>query len=410
MEFVHGRTLDKIMREDPTLRTSGEALRIVQACAAALDYAHSRGVVHRDIKPANVMVQDDGGVKIADFGIAKVAQSSALTQSSVAVGSPHYMAPEQWRGEAVTGQADQYALATLAFVLLTGRRPFEGEAVASLAAMTLYQPPPSAITFNSRLSPGIDDVLRKALSKTAADRYPTCSEFALALRRAWEGAPPVALRKPRWKVAVLGVSVLAVVSAATWALWPGPQPDPKPKPKLPAAQAVPPPAPKPAPTKPPAPARMEPEQQAEALSKEGEYAKAVKAFTAAIAAKPDDYRAYFGRAGAYRQLGETDKAIVDYSQAITLKPDNAPAYHDRAVCEARSNRLEEAAQDYDRALTLDPQNPRSWNGRGTIYLKKGGYNKAIDCFNKAIELDPNFAEASKNLAKAQALKQKHSTP
>ena len=72
MEYVDGRTLDSVMREQPSLRSSGEALRIVQDCAAALDYAHSRGVVHRDIKPANIMLQADGVVKIADFGIAKM--------------------------------------------------------------------------------------------------------------------------------------------------------------------------------------------------------------------------------------------------------------------------------------------------------------------------------------------------
>ena len=99
MEYVDGRTLDQIMREEPARLSTAEASRIVQDCAAALDYAHGRGVVHRDVKPANIMLQRDGTVKIADFGIASVSQASALTQKSVAVGSPHYMAPEQWRGE-----------------------------------------------------------------------------------------------------------------------------------------------------------------------------------------------------------------------------------------------------------------------------------------------------------------------
>jgi serine/threonine protein kinase len=121
MEYVVGRTLDQAMSEGLSLRSSEEALRIVEACAGALDYAHSRGIVHRDIKPANIMLQVDGGVKIADFGIAKAAQFTPLTQSAVMVGSPHYMAPEQWKGEAVTGRADQYALAGVAYAMLTGR-------------------------------------------------------------------------------------------------------------------------------------------------------------------------------------------------------------------------------------------------------------------------------------------------
>lgn len=392
MEYVHGRTLDQIMREDPSLRYSGEALRIVRECAAGLDYAHRRGVVHRDVKPANIMLQADGVVKIADFGIAKVSQSKALTQSAVTVGSPEYMAPEQWRGEAVTGQTDQYALATVAYALLTGRRPFEGDSVASLAAMTLYQEPPAAVTFNSRLSPGVDRVLRQALSKTGEARYPTCGEFALALERAWEGlpiAPPA--RKRKWLGAALVMALLAVLCAAGWIFLHRNGANSKPpvnaarRPeKLPAH---------------PAP-EGDPEQQGKALLKQNDFAAALPYLTQAIARKPT-FTAYFQRAHAYQHLEQTAQAIADYSEAIRLQPDSAAAYHDRAVCEIRLDRIDDAIHDYDRALQLDPANKLTWNGRGAIYLKKGGYKKAIACFTKAIELDPNFAQAYEHRAAAE---------
>jgi len=229
MEYVYGRTLDQVMREDPALRSSTEVVRIVQECAAALDYAHSLGVVHRDIKPANIMLQVDGRVKIADFGIAKISQSSALTQTAATLGSPGYMAPEQWRGEAVTGQTDQYALATVAYALLTGRRPFESDSVASLVAMTLFEQPPAVVTFNFRLNPSIDEVLRKALAKTGEARYRTCSEFALALGMANENTAavavmPIASAAPlertsnvqKWTVTALAIALLASLSAASW--------------------------------------------------------------------------------------------------------------------------------------------------------------------------------------------------
>ena len=419
MEFVDGHTLDCAMRERPSLRSSGEALRIVQDCAAALDYAHSRGVVHRDIKPANIMLQADGVVKIADFGIAKISQFSALTQTAVTMGSPDYMAPEQWRGEAVTGQTDQYALATVAYVLLTGRRPFEGDSVASLAAMTLYQEPPAAATFNSQLSPAVDEVLRKALSKTGAERYPTCSEFALALRRAWEsasGATPRVQNRRKWIMAALVVVLLAALSSAGLLLYLRKGADAKPTvetARSPVARPV-----DPLPD-------GDPERRGEALLKQSDYAGAVEYFTKAIATKPD-YRSYFGRAGAYRRLEQLENAIADYSKAIGFKPDSAPAYHDRAFCKMRLGLLDEAAEDYDKALTLDPENPHSWYDRGTIRLKKGGYKHAIQCFTKAIELDPNFVQAWENrafaerklkdneaaeadLKRAQALKQRQAT-
>jgi tetratricopeptide (TPR) repeat protein/predicted Ser/Thr protein kinase len=365
MEFVQGRTLD------PSLRPTGEAFRIVRECAAALDYAHSQGVIHRDIKPANIMLQADGTVKIADFGIAKVSQFSAMTKSAVAMGSPEYMSPEQWRGEPATAQTDQYALATVAYVLLTGRRPFEGDSVASMAGMTLHQEPPSAVALNSQLKPAVDLVLRKALSKNVAARYASCSEFAVALQGAVEGAriaPPRTGNRRKWMVAAVAAVLLASLSAAGWSYFNRPQ--------------------------------VDPELLGQTLAKQHDYAGAVNAFTKAIARKPD-FAAYFGRAGAYQRMEQKEKAIDDYAEAIRLKPDSAQAYHDRAVCEMKLGRTDDAIHDYDRALELDPTNPLTWNGRGAIYLQKGGYKKAIKYFSKAIELDPNFAKAYENRAAAE---------
>jgi serine/threonine protein kinase/Tfp pilus assembly protein PilF len=420
MEFVEGDTLDRVMCNSPSLRASGEALRIVQDCAAALDYAHSRGVVHRDIKPANIMLQTDGVVKIADFGIAKVSQFSALTQTAVTMGSPEYMAPEQWRGEAVTGQSDQYALATVAYVLLTGRRPFEGDSVASLAAMTLYQEPPAAATFNSRLSPAVDGVLRKALSKTGAARYPTCSEFARELRRAWDTVPGATPRREnrKWVVAALVAALLVALSSAgllPYLRHAGGNA----KPRVETARSA---VARPVNSLP----EVDPKLRGEALFQQSAYAEAAEYFTKAIATKPD-YRSYFGRAGAYRRLEQMEKAVADYSQAIGFKPDGAAAYHDRAFCEMRLGFLDKAAEDYERALTLDPENSHSWYDRGSIHLKKGGYKHAVQCFTKAIELDPTFVQAwesrafaerklkdneaaEADLKRAHALKQRQVTP
>ena len=410
MEYVQGRTLDQAMRDQPSPGASGEALRIVDECASALDYAHSRGIVHRDIKPANIMLEADGAVKIADFGIAKVAHASSLTTTAVIVGSPHYMAPEQWRAEAVTGKADQYALATVAYAMLTGREPFVAESIASLAAMTLYRDPPSIITLNSRLNPAVDEVLHKALSKSPEARYATCTEFAGALRHALEGRSIAATGagKGSRRIAVgTGAAAIAILSIAAWFVYSHRGAGP---PRLPGKAAVTatveptPTAPSQA-SLPPAKATAKPSVQvdisakADRLARQGKYAEAVKDYTQAIDANPD-YRSYFGRAGAYRQLQQYDQAAADYSKAIALKPDSAPAYHDRAICQTHLGLDNAAAQDYDRALELDPTNVHAWNARGLIYLKKGGYNKARDCFSKAIELDGDFVEAYENRARA----------
>jgi serine/threonine protein kinase len=420
MEYVAGRSLQQAISDDSSLRSTGEMLRIVQQCAEALDYAHSRGVVHRDIKPANIMLQHDGSVKIADFGIAKVAQFSPLTQSATTIGSPHYMAPEQWKGEMVTGQTDQYALAAVAYVMLTGRKPFEGETVASLAAQTLYQEPPAATSYNSQLSPVVDGVLHKALSKTAAARYETCSAFAGALRKAWEhslGPAFVVPRKSNWLAVAVVATIVAALATGAWlyhqrnsaaqvemskAQWEAPKNDRPPidnlMPSLPQSKQ---------------PGKSNGKQTrrvdsppsgdsyalAEALLKRGAYADAVPYFSKAIAIKPD-YRAYFGRAGAHQRMEHPEQAIADYSQAIRFKPDSAMAYHDRAVCEARLNRNDRAFADYNRALELAPDNPRTWNGRGVIYLRRKEYEKAIPDFTEAIRLRPAFVQAYENRAAA----------
>jgi tetratricopeptide (TPR) repeat protein len=235
MEYVVGRTLEQAAALDQSVRSLPEVLRIVHDCAGALDYAHSHGVVHRDIKPANIMLQAEGTVKIADFGIAKSAQLSALTQSSVVLGSPHYMAPEQWKGEVVTGRTDQFALATVAFALLTGRRPFEGDTTATQAAKVLYEEPPAVTSLNPALPVALDEVFLRALAKSPAARYQTCLQFANVLREAAVGAPtaphasasasasasaPALMAAParrfNWILPVLILALLIVAGVGFW--------------------------------------------------------------------------------------------------------------------------------------------------------------------------------------------------
>jgi hypothetical protein len=184
MEYIVGQTLEQSMAAAPGPRAAAESVAILADCARALDYAHSKGVVHRDVKPGNIILQPDGVVKIADFGIAKVMESSTLTQTAAVVGSPHFMAPEQLKGELVSGRTDQYALAVVAYALLTGRLPFDADSMATLVTKTLYQDPPPAPSINPAVDVAGDGVLRKALSKTPEARYGSCSEFVAALRAA----------------------------------------------------------------------------------------------------------------------------------------------------------------------------------------------------------------------------------
>src|SRR5262249_44673276 len=146
MEFVDGPTLEAHMASE---RASDEALRsrILLESASALDYAHQRGIVHRDIKPANLMLTGPesgraGAVKITDLGIAKTLLGHTMTKTGVVLGTPYYMSPEQIQGKELDGRSDQFALGVMAYQMLTGRKPFQGEHVTSICYQIVHADPP----------------------------------------------------------------------------------------------------------------------------------------------------------------------------------------------------------------------------------------------------------------------------
>jgi tRNA A-37 threonylcarbamoyl transferase component Bud32 len=183
MAYVNGPTLEKILASQAPL-SGANMLRILRQTAAGLDYAHGRGIVHRDIKPANIMTDEDGAVKITDFGIAKITAVSNVTETSTVVGTPNYMSPEQVQGLAVDGRSDQFSLAVIAYEILTGERPFQGEHLSTIVYRIVAEEPADAQRINSTLTPQIDQVLRRGLSKKPENRYPNCSNFVGALEMA----------------------------------------------------------------------------------------------------------------------------------------------------------------------------------------------------------------------------------
>ncbi len=209
MEFVNGPTVEKLLLGDqpPDQQT---ILRVLHQTAAALDYAHKKGIVHRDIKPANIMIDEDGTVKIADFGVAKIAASQQLTQAGTVLGTPNYMSPEQIQGKPVDGRADQFALAVVAYEILTGERPFTGEQLTTVLYKIVAEEPPAPQRLNPTLGFAVSLVLARALSKDPAKRYPSCTEFVAALDAALQS-------KKGWRALPRGASQslpTAVVSAA----------------------------------------------------------------------------------------------------------------------------------------------------------------------------------------------------
>jgi serine/threonine-protein kinase len=181
MECVEGPTLERMLLKDPP--DGRLVLSILTQTAAALDYAHKRGIVHRDIKPANIMMHERIHAKITDFGVARI-QSNQMTQAGSMVGTPNYMSPEQIQGQPVDGRSDQFSLAVIAYELLTGEKPFAGDSIPALAFKIVQEDPAPAHRLNPTLEWPVDTVLKRALSKKPEDRYPTCSDFAVAIENA----------------------------------------------------------------------------------------------------------------------------------------------------------------------------------------------------------------------------------
>jgi serine/threonine protein kinase len=186
MRFVIGGDLRRVLEQEGPL-SPGRAVEFISPVASALDAAHGAGLVHRDVKPANILVdaRPDRAdhVYLSDFGVSKGALSSvSLTGTGQFLGTPHYSAPEQIQGLAVDGRTDQYALACVAYELLTGVLPFERDQGMAVMLAHLSQPPPS---LGAGFPRAADEVLARALAKAPEKRYGSCRDFADALRQAF---------------------------------------------------------------------------------------------------------------------------------------------------------------------------------------------------------------------------------
>jgi len=185
MPIVEGLSLRDRLNGERTLAID-ETLRLMQEVAAALDYAHRRGVIHRDIKPENIMMHE-GHAVVADFGIGKalsVADDPSVTQAGVAIGTPAYMSPEQASGDVVDGRSDIYSLGCVFYELLTGEPPFTGMSTRAVIAKRFVQTPADVSALRSGVSRGVANVVMRALARDPRDRFETGADLAAAIVQA----------------------------------------------------------------------------------------------------------------------------------------------------------------------------------------------------------------------------------
>jgi eukaryotic-like serine/threonine-protein kinase len=199
MEYLAGGTVADALRLGVVARA--ESVRWLQEIAAALDYAHGRGVLHRDIKPANLLLDAERVVHVTDFGIAQLATEDTLTLEGQVLGTAAYLAPERASGRATTEASDRYSLAVAAFELLTGERPFSAQRFAAQARQHIDAATPAASDRNPELPPALDAVLARGMAKQPDERWPSSGAFAdavqAALAQQLAGTPGGAPRRHR---------------------------------------------------------------------------------------------------------------------------------------------------------------------------------------------------------------------
>lgn len=182
MEYVDGRSLAEHLVAFPRGMPERETLEYVRQVACALQHAHDRHLLHRDIKPQNILVNADGQTKLTDLGLAKALDEPLarnITQQGVALGTPHYLSPEQGQGNVrLTRATDLYALGATLFHLLTGRVPYDADTCSALVAKHLKDPVPDPRQIRHGLSAGARHVCMKLMQKRPEDRYPDAQQLA----------------------------------------------------------------------------------------------------------------------------------------------------------------------------------------------------------------------------------------
>jgi tetratricopeptide (TPR) repeat protein/tRNA A-37 threonylcarbamoyl transferase component Bud32 len=469
MEYVEGQSLADRLAGHRRYEDPAEAVRLVRQVAEALEAVHARGLIHRDLKPGNILLDTARGAILTDFGLARSQQDGEhLTADGALLGTPAYMAPEQVSKTVgpVGPWTDLYSLGVVLYQMLTGRLPFEGQALELLYSVA-HETPDAPSKSRPDLDPSLEGIVLRAMARRPDERYRSAREFADALEH-WSASasrtPPAASaegppsgkpaaavvraalpdgsavtvtleggvarpgkmnvriqeQRGRKKRRLLVVSVTLALALLAVVLGLSVRYEMKADPKAEAARQ-----------KAPAEAARQAEAKTpsvqlvvvkgQALYQQHEYDKAIEQFNEALRLSPNSAAALACRAEAYLALHEPDKARADAEQAIRLEPTHAVAWTTRGHAHAAAKAYDAALADFTEALRLQEQLVRDhpnaaqyqadlagvYNSRGFAHSQQKAYDAAIQDYTRAIQLDPKFALAFVNRGTSRLAKKEY---
>ncbi len=337
-KYASGGSLrDRLLHQ--MLLPTEQVLTILSHVGQALQYAHTSHIIHRDLKPENILFNAQGEALLADFGIATLLSSASVKQSAV-IGTPSYMAPEQFRGM-VSKESDQYALGCIAYELFTGHKPFTASDFIAMAYKHATEPPIPPRQLNVQTLPSCEAAILKAMAKQRADRHTSVEAFLMALRESF-------------------IQPIVVV--------------------------------------PPVPMRTKEEwlKIGDDLSLAKRYEEAIAAYDQATRLNPNDAFAYYNKGVALGCLRHYEEAVVAFDQAIRLNLYNTSIYNDKGYALNELKRYEEAIVACDQAIRLNPNYAFAYGNKGYALNELKRYEEAIAVCDQAIRLNPNYAFAYGN--------------
>jgi serine/threonine-protein kinase len=438
MEYIEGENLATLLKKNP-LPESTLTLKVLRQMADALDYTHARGVIHRDIKPANVMIDAAGTAKIMDFGIARISDSRTCTPTGMVMGTVEYMAPEQILGAPVDGRADQFAMAVVAYQMMTGSTLFGPNTVATLTYKVVHEAPALPSTRNARLPRGVDAVLYKGLAKNPVERFASCSELVSALALAFSEAPtapvtsstlptmPSAPRAattmvlpppPRKSQAPLMAALAVVVllggalAAMIWKPWnqatessaavavPAVTKDAGSTARVEKPRSKPVATPDPKPPEPAPETKTEPAKVASTIApkvpppiREPDPVEEPEAVALPDESKSDDKSAPFSQAmhrgGQLVKQNDYPDALQAFNQAVALRPQGSHALYMRGTVYQHLGKCDLAMNDYTAALHSEPKMAVAFVGLGGCLVHLHRDDEAFVEFEQALKYKPD---------------------